>query len=1016
MKNTILFILFLGSLFSVARAQGTIRGKVSEKNGETLIGVTVTLKEKPGVGSITDLDGNYSLKITDSLEQTIVISYVSYQTIEEKVHPKKGEVIVRDFSMETASKALTVVEVVAKSSKAKEYYMENIKKNSSTTIDYISSETMKKTGDANVVAAVARVTGVSTNGSFITVRGIGDRYVKTTINGNRIPTLDPFTNNIKLDLFPASLVDNIIITKTASPDLPGDWAGAYLSVETKDYPDQFSLNIETQVGYNNQSTFKDVISSERSSTDWLGYDNKFREHDHSTFVSTNTTPSQYQQMVALGLGNYYQSMGITGWSEGSNEGLLYFKLGLVQLGLLAPALINNTAAVTNATNLYNNGSYKANAYASTNAGAAKTGQSFPDNWNTTTRKAPLNFSQSFSVGDQLQLFGKPLGFIAGFRYGSATVYDPNYVSERPKPTLEIVESHKDQQGSVETNGWSALINVAYKFNTNNTVALLFMPNFSGVNKATKGYDYIKNNEGNAQFYESRKQMVYQFKSEHYLPQSKIKLDINASYTKGNSNAPDFKNLTFDANPQTNSYSLDPGSYPIDRFYRYLSDNLFDSRLSAELPLGNKPGLPRKLKFGGAFQSDKQKFDQYDYYLGKLGSEGQPPRLTSDDINSYLSLDQFAISSGVASNGIPFSTQNWYYNRDNVPTDHSFGRSKIQAAFLMADYSIITRLRISGGIRAEYTNMLTDVVKFDSLGYSSDDPRRFYAQGTLPATPGTLNETNFLPSATLIYKLRSNEDSPINIRFSFSQSIARPSIRELSNTTTFDYELQTNVTGNPSLKIAHVNNYDFRIESYFKNKDNISLSVFYKDFKNHIELERSDVFYWQNVDKSNVTGLELEGRKSIIKGLEFRANVTLVKSITEYIRTRQEIVGTTVVTYNEDTVKRPMFGQAPYVVNAILSYTSDTLGLTATVSYNIQGPRLVIGSNNKSTPDIYELPRNLLDFKLSKKIGKHFIASFTIKDILSSYITRAYKFDDGYNVLYDKYRWGTTYLMSISYKI
>ena len=92
-----------------------------------------------------------------------------------------------------------------------------------------------------------------------------------------IPTLDPFTNNIKLDLFPASLVDNIIITKTASPELPGDWAGAYISIETKDYPDKLSVNMESSIGYNNQSSFKNVISSQRSSTDWLGYDNGLRE-------------------------------------------------------------------------------------------------------------------------------------------------------------------------------------------------------------------------------------------------------------------------------------------------------------------------------------------------------------------------------------------------------------------------------------------------------------------------------------------------------------------------------------------------------------------------------------------------------------------------------------------------------------------------------------------------------------------------------------------------------------------
>jgi len=115
--------------------------------------------------------------------------------------------------------------------------MESKKKLSSTTLDYISAETLKKTVDANVAAAITRVTGVSsTSSGLITVRGTGDRYLKTTINGSRIPTLDPFTNNIKLDIFPASLVDNIVIAKTASPDLPGDFAGAYISVETKQYP------------------------------------------------------------------------------------------------------------------------------------------------------------------------------------------------------------------------------------------------------------------------------------------------------------------------------------------------------------------------------------------------------------------------------------------------------------------------------------------------------------------------------------------------------------------------------------------------------------------------------------------------------------------------------------------------------------------------------------------------------------------------------------------------------------
>ena len=98
-------------------------------------------------------------------------------------------------------------------------------------------------------------------------RGIGDRYIRTTINGAQIPTLDPFTNNIKLDILPASLIDNIVITKTSTPELSGAWAGAYISVDTKDFPERFTLNVETQLGYNEQTSFKSVLSNGESKTD-----------------------------------------------------------------------------------------------------------------------------------------------------------------------------------------------------------------------------------------------------------------------------------------------------------------------------------------------------------------------------------------------------------------------------------------------------------------------------------------------------------------------------------------------------------------------------------------------------------------------------------------------------------------------------------------------------------------------------------------------------------------------------
>jgi hypothetical protein len=130
----------------------------------------------------------------------------------------------------------------------------------------------------------------------------------------------------------------------------------------------------------------------------------------------------------------------------------------------------------------------------------------------------------------------------------------------------------------------------------------------------------------------------------------------------------------------------------------------------------------------------------------------------------------------------------------------------------------------------------------------------------------------------------------------------------------------------------------------------------------------------------------------------------------------------------DTVNRPMFGQAPYIINGILAYTSDSLGLTATLSYNVQGPRLVIAGIVKGFANVYEMPRNVLDFKVTKTLGKHFSMSVTLRDIFNAPVIRAYKLEDGGKLLdvplgttpvgtryYDNFRYGTNYLLTLGYK-
>jgi len=1011
-------VLFLFLSTQVALAQGTLRGKVTDEKGESMFGVIVRTLENETVIAQTDFEGTFTLKFPDNKLYTLNFVILGYETLEEKIQIKENGTVAKEFTLLNSSNIIKGMDVVAKRVKANDGYMEKMKMNSAVTLDFISSEVMKKTGDASVVNAIARVSGVSTNGGLITVRGIGDRYVRTTLNGSRIPTLDPLTNNIKLDIFPSSLVDNIVISKTQSADLPGDWAGAYISVETKDYPDKLSVNIESQFGYNSQTTFKNFITSDRSSTDWLGFDGGLRIRDTDGLSAPNLDPSGYQQMVALGLGDYFAQQGIQGWQDGDAQSDAYFRMGLVQLGLLPAAQFNDPSAVQNARDQYNT-TYKPQAFNAINPNGTDYSSGFSNNWNTKFRRAPINFSQSFSIGDQKTLFGKELGFIFGFKYGSAIRFDPNGISQRVgDETLGYLFERQDNAiVSRETNSISALLNLAYKLNKNNKVSLMFMPNIIGNNDVASFEEMpqgLINQEAAVSkniFYEQRKQLIYQYSSQHYIPTLKLKLDLNASYTDGSSVAPDFKAtqfLRFLDNTTVTGYEFAPtAGEGIRRYDRYLDENIFDGRVGFELPIKSKiEGVVRKLKFGAATQRNYRKIDNKEFRLFN-GNQGVVEPLLDGDLDNYLSLDKFVIQDG---------TLDYYYMDFDFERNHSFGNSNVEAVYGLIDFEINQSLRFSGGVRMEHTDIFTDADLFYELGYGVNDIRRENVGGFALVNAASIDQWDILPSGSLIYKIKSKSETQSNLRFNYSQSVARPSIRELSDAAIYDNEFRTLIYGNSDLKLVNITNYDFRGEVYFANGDNVSASVFYKDFRNHIEMGFGGAgITWDNIDQSTVRGIELEGKKQIGRNFEFRANLTLVKSEAQFIRKDLQIIDGIKVYTIIDTLYRPMFGQAPYLFNSMFSYTSDTLGLTATVSYNVQGPRLVIAGSVKGRPDVYEIPRHLLDFKISKSIGEHYSASLTIRDILNSPVRRSYDLPGGY-VDFDNFRYGTNFLVSFAYKL
>jgi len=268
-----MLVLFL-SIAAYAQT-GKISGVVSDtKTGETLIGVTVKIKGTTK-GVSTDVDGKYTLQAMANGKYTLEFSYVGYQTKEvSDIEVKSPAVTNLSVTLSEAS-GQNLGEVVVKAS----FKQESIntlyaqQKNSALISDGISSEQIKKSPDRNTSDVLKRVSGATIqDNKFVIVRGLSDRYNTATLDNSTLPSTEANKKAFSFDIVPSNLVDKITISKTATPDLPADFAGGAVQIVTKDIPDQNFLSLGVGYGYNSQSTFKDFLATKKNVQNYLGFE------------------------------------------------------------------------------------------------------------------------------------------------------------------------------------------------------------------------------------------------------------------------------------------------------------------------------------------------------------------------------------------------------------------------------------------------------------------------------------------------------------------------------------------------------------------------------------------------------------------------------------------------------------------------------------------------------------------------------------------------------------------------
>jgi len=394
----------------------------------------------------------------------------------------------------------------------------------------------------------------------------------------------------------------------------------------------------------------------------------------------------------------------------------------------------------------------------------------------------------------------------------------------------------------------------------------------------------------------------------------------------------------------------------------------------------------------------------DFTARNFGFSRYKPSGSSFD-NSLLVLPENEIFNqdhlGLMSNGLG----GFKLEEATKVSDSYQASSVLHAGYLQFDTKFFKKLRIEAGVRVESYQQKFDYVEFGSNLDKHIDT----------------TVVDFLPSASVIYSLTKK----MQIRGSYARSLSRPEFRELAPFAFYNFAMDNIISGNPDLKRAVIDNYDLRFEIYPGKGQLFTVTGFYKNFTNPIEMimrpgtSGAPELYYTNIPKVNAYGLELEYRMKLdifmkdsvdhkfLSKTTFFTNFAIIKSIVDV----SQVNGST---YSE----RPLQGQSPYIVNAGLTYSDK--GWTASVSYNVVGRRIYLVGNSQE-PDVWEKERHRIDFQISKEFKNRFEIKFNVRDLLAQTqlfyqdINGNKKYDKGVDSRWQETKYGQTFGLSLSYK-
>ncbi|MBD3392305.1 MAG: outer membrane beta-barrel protein, partial [Chitinivibrionales bacterium] len=803
--------------------------------------------------------------------------------------------------------------------------------------DAIGSQEISRTGASNAADAMKSVTGASVvGGKYVLIRGLPERYTITMLNGSPIPSPDPDRKAVNMDLFPAGMIENIKVNKTFTPDLPGNFAGGVVDIRTRPFPEKFTLNASASGGIDWQTHTanglhrnRGFLSAEDGSLDWLGFDDGSRElpeiYEDYTKVQIDEYAVWYQTPI-----QFYQN-----------------RLQDPQDGL---------ADTINALD--------------------KMAKALDTNMTFHRQAAPVNQSYAFSMGNTFRPGDRPLGILAGVSYSNGyglsednAYRDYQFVKDAPTPQIDNDFKRTKSENTVL---WGGVATAAFKITDEQVVKLDYIRTqnaIDGVEYVTGAYTYYYSRDDDAP-YETRVIYYIQRAVNHLQPSGKHEIWIGdqpfhlawrGAYTTNTQSEPDRREVPFFTKP-----SFPPGTfeYPIPgdfdkptHQWRELEDRAGSAELSLAIPFYQWSGDSATATVGGSWYGKRRERSQREIHM-----DWEDFRTSNENRYTY------PIDLITRENAGLLEDSTW----GMIIVDESDDRAQTQgfldiiSAFGMVQIPLFGPFSTTVGLRYERADMFVATTVAEEK----------------ESTIGTLDDHDFLPSASVNYALKEN----MNLRAAYGRTLVRPSMREKSPYQEKAFAGGPSYLGNEELKRSKIDNADLRWEWFMKPGELLAASGFFKAIHDPIELR-----FWGNDVRTPVNtpsdaliaGAEFEARKQMdfvpaLRYFQVAGNLTLAWSRVKLDSTMQKY--DIFEDAGEDT--RPFQNQSPYVVNIFLTFDHPDAGTNFNVTYNVFGTRLA-ELTDQDKKDFWQKPEHSLSVTAGQKLGSRLKLSVKAKNLIGA---------------------------------